>query len=171
MQAPRGNQLKIKGNIVNVPADVNNTVNVLPRLPQESGTVKVQLKRRLQYKSSALSLNVRPYKILQAANWLAANSNLYREHGISFSEDRIARCNLTLQNETESEDTSQASCNEQISDTCNAERPAGKETRQENPCSPSILPNGEHQVNPVLTVRFPISKNVRLIRRFPCVNA
>ena len=130
MQAPRGNQLKIKGNIVNVPADVNNTVNVLPWLPQESGTVKVQLKRRLQYKSSALSLNVRPYKILQAANWLAANSNLYREHGISFSEDRIARCNITLQNETGSEDTSQASCNEQISDTCNAERTAGKETSE-----------------------------------------
>ena len=62
MQAPRGNQLKIKGNIVNVPADFNNTANVLPRLPQESGTVKVQLKRRLQYKSSVLSLNVRPYK-------------------------------------------------------------------------------------------------------------
>ena len=58
MQAPRGNQLKIKENIVNVPADVNNTVNVLPRLPQECGTVKVQLKRRLQYKSSALSLKV-----------------------------------------------------------------------------------------------------------------
>ena len=30
MQAPRGNQLKIKGNFVNVPADVNNTVNALP---------------------------------------------------------------------------------------------------------------------------------------------
>ena len=83
MQAPRGNQLKIKGNIVNVlPADVNNTVNVLPQLPQESGTVKVQLTRQLRYKSSALSLNVRPYKILQAANWLAANINLYREHGV-----------------------------------------------------------------------------------------
>ena len=90
MQAPRGNQLKIKGNVVNVPADVNNTVNVLPRLPQESGTIKVQLKRRLQYKSSALSLNVRPYKILQAANWLATNSALYREQGVSFCEDRIS---------------------------------------------------------------------------------
>ena len=78
MQAPRGNQLKIKGNVVDIPADVNNTVNVLPQLPEESGTIKVQLKRQLQYKSSALSLNVRPYKILQAANWLATNSNLYR---------------------------------------------------------------------------------------------
>ena len=130
MQAPRGNQLKIKGNVVNVPADVNNTVNILPRLPQENGTIKVQLKRRLQYKSSALSLNVRPYKILQAANWLADNSNLYREQGISFSEDREASCYINLQNETESEDNSQASCDEHISNTCNAEKAAEKETSE-----------------------------------------
>ena len=62
MQAPRGKQLKINGNVVNVPADVINTVNILPRLPEQSGTIKVQLKRRLQYKSSALSLNIRPQK-------------------------------------------------------------------------------------------------------------
>ena len=73
MQAPRGNQLKIKGNI-NVPADINNTVKMLPQLPEESGTIKVQIKRQLQYKSSAPSLNVRPFKILQAANWLTNNS-------------------------------------------------------------------------------------------------
>lgn len=41
MLAPRGNQFKIEGNVVNVPADVNNTVNMLPQLPQESGTIKV----------------------------------------------------------------------------------------------------------------------------------
>ena len=40
-------------------------------------------------------------------------------------------------------------------------------TRQEIPRSPSILPNGEYQVNPALTVRFLISKNVRLIRLTP----
>ena len=91
LQAPRGNQFKIKGNVVNVPAEVNNTVNMLPRLPQESGTIKVQLKRRLEYTSSALSLNVRPNKIFQAANWLATNSTLYREQGISFSTDRATR--------------------------------------------------------------------------------
>ena len=61
MQAPRGKQLKINGNIVNVPADITNTVSMLPRLPDETGTIKVNLKRKLQYKSSALSLNVRPH--------------------------------------------------------------------------------------------------------------
>jgi hypothetical protein len=33
MQAPRGRQLKINGNIVNVPADMTNTVGMLPRAP------------------------------------------------------------------------------------------------------------------------------------------
>ena len=65
-QAPRGRQLKITGNVVNIPADVSNTVSMLPRLSHETGTIKVQLKRRLQYKSSALSLNVRPNKVMQA---------------------------------------------------------------------------------------------------------
>ena len=87
MQAPRGKQFKISGNIVNVPADVTNTVNTLPRLRQETGTIKVQLKRRLQYKSSALSLNVRPYKVFQAAAWLTSNINLYREQGVLFNEN------------------------------------------------------------------------------------
>ena len=44
-------------------------------------------------------------------------------------------------------------------------------TRQEKPRSPLILPNGEYQINPGLAVRFLISENVLLIRRFPCVNA
>ena len=89
MQAPRGKQLKINGNVVNVPADVTNSVNVLPRLPQETGTIKVQLKRRLQYKSSALSLNVRPHKVLQAAACLANNSTLCQNEGITLDSGDI----------------------------------------------------------------------------------
>ena len=86
MQAPRGKQFKISGNVVNVPADMTNTVSMLPRLPHDTGTIKVNLKRRLQYKSSALSLNVRPHKVVQAAQWLVDNSSLYREEGIKFND-------------------------------------------------------------------------------------
>ena len=87
MQAPRGKQFKINGDIVNVPADITNTVSMLPRLPDETGTIKVNLKRKLQYKSSALSLNVRPHKAVQATKWLINNSSLYREEGISFNQN------------------------------------------------------------------------------------
>jgi hypothetical protein len=72
--------------VVNVPADVNNTVNMLPRLSHETGTIKVQLKRRLQYKSSALSLNIRPHKVMQADAWLINTSSLYQEHGITLDQ-------------------------------------------------------------------------------------
>ena len=96
MQAPRGKQLKINGNIVNVAADITTTVSMLPRLPDETGTIKVNLKRRLQYKSSALSLNVRPHKVVQAANWLVNNSNLYREEGISFHQNWLDNNDVLL---------------------------------------------------------------------------
>ena len=66
-----------------MPADVSSTVNMLPRLSHETGTIKVQLKWRLQYKSSALSLNIRPHKVMQAAAWLVNTSSLYQEQGIT----------------------------------------------------------------------------------------
>ena len=55
-------------------------------LPSETSTIKVNLKRRLQYKSSALSLNVRPHKVAEGAKWLVSNGNLYKEEGITFND-------------------------------------------------------------------------------------
>ena len=93
MQAPRGRQLKIHGNIVNVPTDVTHTMSMLPRLPSETGTIKVNLKRKLQYKSSALSLNVRPHKVVEAADWLMTNSSLFKDEGISFNPQWVNQYN------------------------------------------------------------------------------
>ena len=121
LQTPRGNQLKIKGIVVNVQVDVSNTVNILPRLPQESGTIKIQLKRILKYKSLALSLNVRPKKVLQAVMWLATNSTLYREQGISFSEDRAANYDFTDFSQNKAETGNVSQLDELISGRCNVE--------------------------------------------------
>ena len=66
---------------------------MLPRLPSETGTIKVNLKRKLQYKSSALSLNVRPHKVVEAANWLMTNSSLYKDEGISFNPQWVNQYN------------------------------------------------------------------------------
>ena len=43
MQALRGTT-KINGNIVYVPADVNTTISMLPRLPNDNGTININLK-------------------------------------------------------------------------------------------------------------------------------
>ena len=66
---------------------MSHTVSILPRLQSQTATIKVNLKRKLQYKSSALSLNIRPHKVVQAAKW--TNSSLYRDEGIVFDSDWI----------------------------------------------------------------------------------
>lgn len=96
LRAPRGGQLKIYGNVVNVPADVNSTISVLPRLPHGIGTISVNLKRRLQYKGSALSLNVRPHKVLQATHWLLNNNSLYRDEGITLNHNFTVTTSVLL---------------------------------------------------------------------------
>ena len=41
-ELPSGGQLSIHGNVVNVPADVNSTVSVLPRPINESQTIPIK---------------------------------------------------------------------------------------------------------------------------------
>ena len=46
----RGAQFSLKGSVVNVPADVEPTIRALPRLPNQSETIPVKLKRRKNLK-------------------------------------------------------------------------------------------------------------------------
>ena len=74
--------------------EMSDTVIMLPRLPSDTGTIKVNLKRKLQYKSSALSLNIKPHKVIQVANWLVNNSSLYKQEGI-INQDWLVHCSAS----------------------------------------------------------------------------
>lgn len=69
---------------------------MLPQLPCQAGTIKVNLKRKLQYKSSALSLNIRPHNVVQAADWLMGNSSLYKDEGIIFNPEWVSQYNKEI---------------------------------------------------------------------------
>ena len=70
-ELPRGGQLSILGNVVNVPADVVSNVSTLPRSIDKLQTIPVKLKRRLSYKYHyQLFQNVCPRKVLEAAKYL-----------------------------------------------------------------------------------------------------
>lgn len=81
-EMPRGGQINLKGNIVNVPADVNNTVRQLPRMLDDSETIAVKFKRKLCYKHHVSYEKVRPNKVMEAAKWLVQNSPLFQSEGI-----------------------------------------------------------------------------------------
>ena len=49
-ELPRGGQYSLKGNVINVPVDIQPTINCLPRPMDENFTVAIQLKRNFHIK-------------------------------------------------------------------------------------------------------------------------
>ena len=66
-ELPRGGQYSVKGNVINVPVDIQPTINCLPRL---------------SYKKVDFKENVSPLRVLTALHWLMNNSELYKKSGI-----------------------------------------------------------------------------------------
>ena len=81
-ELPSGGQLSIHGNVVNVPADVNSTVSVLPRPINESQTTPIKLKQCLCYRHHYQFQNIRATKVLEAAQYLFRNSEIFKNKGI-----------------------------------------------------------------------------------------
>ena len=81
-ELPRGGQYSVKGNVINVPVDIQPTINCLPRPMDENFKVAIQLKKKLSYKKVDFKENVRPLRVLSALHWLMNNSELYKKLGI-----------------------------------------------------------------------------------------
>ena len=81
-ELPCGGQYSLKGNVINVPVDIQPTINCLPRPMDENFTVAIQLKKKLSYKKVDFKENVRPLRVLTALHWLMNNSELYKKSGI-----------------------------------------------------------------------------------------
>ena len=82
----KGSQKGIHGQVVCVKADIENTVNCLPRLPTDESLIRVKLKRRLQYKGHQMCQDINPSKVRNALTWLKANNPLFEDIEIDFEE-------------------------------------------------------------------------------------
>lgn len=86
-EKPRGGQLSITGNVVNVPADVTTTVKKLPRVLSQNETIPLKFKRSLNFKHSVAFERIRPNKVKAAAKWLMQNSALFQSEGIEIDQE------------------------------------------------------------------------------------
>ena len=86
-ELPRGGQYSLKGNVINVPVDIQPTINCLPRPMDENFTVAIQLKKKLSYKTVDFKENVRPFRVLTALHWLVNNSEFYKNSGIAVNDN------------------------------------------------------------------------------------
>ena len=81
-EMPRGGQINLKGNVVNVPPDVNNTVRQLSSMLDDSETIAVKIKRKFCYKHHVSYEKVRPNKVKEATKWRVQNRPLFKSEGI-----------------------------------------------------------------------------------------
>ncbi|XP_025759942.1 uncharacterized protein LOC109198457, partial [Oreochromis niloticus] len=98
---PKGRQRAIRGNVVCVPSEVQETVEALPRLRINSQVMRVKLKRRLSYKGHQLFQTVSWSKLVQALHKLKQIHPQYKDVSI---RDDAELCDPTLPDEDDEDD-------------------------------------------------------------------
>ena len=96
---------KIKGSICNIPIEVANVCNIMPRSSVSNGLIMVKLKRDLKYRGHLYFDPVGPHVIYQALIYLKSHNNFYEDISIAkglSSEYRLKFSNFVeMQGETE----------------------------------------------------------------------
>lgn len=80
-------QFGIYGNTVNVPMNPSSVVSMLPRRFEQTETIHLQFKRRLQFRSAVYYETVRPKVTYDFAKYFAENSDLYKEEGVTLDNE------------------------------------------------------------------------------------
>ncbi|CAI5670059.1 unnamed protein product [Oreochromis niloticus] len=103
---PKGRQRLIRGNVVCVPSEVQQTVDSLPRLRSQSQIMRIKLKRRLCYKGHQLFQTVTWSKLIQALRKLKQIHPQYTD--IVIRDDALL-CDPTLPDDDSSDEASMGS--------------------------------------------------------------
>uniref|UniRef100_A0A3B3CJC3 ATP-dependent DNA helicase n=1 Tax=Oryzias melastigma TaxID=30732 RepID=A0A3B3CJC3_ORYME len=117
---PKGRQHSIRGNVVCVPSEVQETVDTLPRIRSQSQVLRVKLKRRLCYKGHQLFQSVIWSKLMQALHKLKQIHPQYQDISI---RDEPEVCDPTLADEV-SDDDDQEAAQPNVSQTASRETSA-----------------------------------------------
>ena len=130
-----GGQFSLEGGICHLPIEIGKIVNILPRTYSEFETIAVKLKRRLCYKNSVFSENIRPHKIIEALKYLINTSDLYKDHNVNINYEWLKLFN----NNKNKNDTKKN--NKKIEETYSPELNSSSDEdseSEETPNAPSI---------------------------------
>ena len=100
---PKGQSLKIRGAICNVPIEADDVCNILPRGMDNNGVVQVALKRKLSFKSNVYFEPVRPQIIHITLSYLKENNPLYSDINIDMKKIPSGWINTVSPDDTDSE--------------------------------------------------------------------
>ncbi|CAF4391999.1 unnamed protein product [Rotaria socialis] len=81
-------QFGLKGNLVNVPMNVDTNVSILPRSFSDTHTIQLKLMRQMKNKNAFMYETIRPKVVHTAVKYLVEQA-LYKDEGIVISHDWI----------------------------------------------------------------------------------
>ena len=84
---PKGQSPKLKVALCNIPIDVVDVCNILPRQADSNGIIIVKIKRKLQYRGHVYFESVKSNFILRFLQYLKLNNLFY--HDIEINLDNI----------------------------------------------------------------------------------
>jgi hypothetical protein len=79
-------QFGLKGNLVNVPMNVDTNVSILPRSFSDTHTIQLKLMRQMKNKNAFMYETIRPKVVHTAVKYLV-QQELYKDEGIVISHD------------------------------------------------------------------------------------
>ena len=79
-------QFGLKGNLVNVPMNVDTNVSILPRTFSDTQTIQLKLMRQMKNKNAFMYETIRPKVVHTAVKYLV-EQELYKNEGIVISND------------------------------------------------------------------------------------
>ena len=79
-------QFGLKGNLVNVPMNVDTNVSILPRSFSDTYTIQLKLMRQMKNKNAFMYETIRPKVVHTAVKYLV-EQELYKDEGIVISND------------------------------------------------------------------------------------
>jgi hypothetical protein len=83
-------QLGLKGSVVNIPIEINDILQELPRNFDNMATIQIKLKRHVLHSTDYMFETIRPAVVCEALNFLV-NTPLYKKYNITINEEFFSK--------------------------------------------------------------------------------
>ena len=156
-------QFGLKGNLVNVPMNVDTNISVLPRSFSDTYTIQLKLMRQMKNKNAFMYETIRP-KVVHAAVKYLVEQELYKDEGIVISHNWLKEYSNEREDFIINDEDKKFDKNENITkDFDNEDEWNESNEKPVNPSTTETLLNDEIGDQNDIGIKFAPGENNRLI--------
>ena len=155
-------QFGLKGNLVNVPMNVDTNVSVLPRTFSDTQTIQLKLMRQMKNKNAFMYETIRPKVVYTAVKYLV-EQELYKDEGIVISTNWLNQHSNERENFIVNDEDKKAHQDETSEDSDDDDNWNESDEEPVNPGATETLLNDETADQNDVGIKFAPAENNRPI--------